>query len=52
MICRPAGSLRIDPRETEIGQIKPINKNVDNANRIVLVDPILQALRKQRAQNG
>jgi UvrD-like helicase family protein len=49
MIGRPASRLRIDPRQTEIGQIKPINKNVDNANRIVLVDPILQALRKQRA---
>jgi hypothetical protein len=49
MIGRPAGRLRTDPRETEIGQIKPTNKNVDNANRIVLVDPILQALRKQRA---
>src|SRR5258708_6483950 len=49
MIGRPPGRLRIDPNEPKISQIEPADKNVNDTNRIVLVDPILQAFRKQRA---
>ena len=49
MIPRPAGRLRGNPDEPEIGQIKPLNKNVDGTYRIVQSDPILQAFRKKRA---
>src|ERR1700722_13053638 len=49
MICRPAGRLTFKPDELKAGQIKPINKGVDDANRIVFANPVLQAFRKQRA---
>src|SRR5262249_18636946 len=49
MIGRPAGRLRINANEPKISQIEPVDKNVNDTNPIVLVDPILQALRKQRA---
>ena len=49
MIGRPPGFRRLDPFEPELGQIEPIGECVDHANRIVLVDPVLQAFRKQRA---
>jgi len=46
---REAGrSPRDQPGQNEARQIKPANKNIDHTNRIVLVDPIFQALRKQR----
>src|SRR2546428_6732158 len=44
-----AGRLRVNSNEPKISQIEPVDKNVNDTNRIVLVDPILQALRKQRA---
>ncbi len=49
MIRRPTGCFRIDPVKAKLAQIKFLNKNVDHANRIVLVDPVFEALRKQRA---
>src|SRR5262249_15090539 len=48
VIGRPAGRLRINANEPKISQIEPVDKNVNDTYRIVLVDPILQALRKQR----
>src|SRR5215510_8273555 len=36
-------------QRTQHQEIEPVDKNVNDTNRIVLVDPILQALRKQRA---
>ena len=48
MIGRPTGLRRLDPFEPELGEIEPIDERVDHANRIVLVDPVLQAFRKQR----
>jgi hypothetical protein len=36
----------------KISQIEPVDKNVNDTNRIVLVDPILQAFRKQRARSS
>jgi hypothetical protein len=32
----------------KLGQIKPVNKNIDHTNQIVLAYPIIQAFRKQR----
>ena len=49
MIRRPAGCLGVDPAEPKLGQIEFVDKDVDNANRIVLADPVFQAFRKQRA---
>src|SRR5262249_9328005 len=49
MIGRPAGRLRINANEPKISQVEPVDKNVNDTNRIVLVDPILQALSKQLA---
>src|SRR5215510_813479 len=36
-------------QRTQDQEIEPVDKNVNDTNRIVLVDPILQAFRKQRA---
>jgi hypothetical protein len=43
MIRRPASGFRVDPAEAKLGQIKLIDKDVNNLNRIVLVDPVFQA---------
>src|ERR1700730_352933 len=48
MIRGPPGGLRINPFEPKLRQIEPLNKNVDHPNRVVLANPIFQALRKQR----
>src|SRR5207253_10148445 len=32
-----------------LGQIEPLDKDVNHANRIVLANPVFQAFRKQRA---
>ena len=37
------------PRQTQFRQIEFINKGIDHLNGIVLVDPVFQALWKQRA---
>ena len=49
MIRRPTGCFRIDPAKAKLAQIEFLNKNVDHANGIVLIDPVFQAFRKQRA---
>src|SRR5258708_6716587 len=49
MIRRPAGCLGIDPAEPKLGQIELLDEDVDHANGIVLADPVVQAVRKQRA---
>src|SRR5262249_30744436 len=43
MIRRPAGSLWMGPAEPNRGQIQFIDKDVDYANRIVVIDPVLKA---------
>ena len=40
--------LRIDPAEIERTEIKRVDKHVNYTNRVVLVDPIIQAFGKQR----
>src|SRR6202163_3356428 len=49
MIRRPASRLGIDPVEPKLGQIEFVDEDVNDANRIVLADPVLQAFGKQRA---
>jgi hypothetical protein len=44
----PARCCRLDTVKTEVGEIERINEGVDGANRIVLLDPILEALRQKR----
>ena len=49
MVRRPAGCLGIDPAEPKLGQIEAVDEDVDDANWIVLADPVFHAFRKQRA---
>jgi hypothetical protein len=49
MIARPPHLRRRDAVEPEFGAMKPIDKGVDRPNRIVRVDPVVQAVWKQRA---
>jgi hypothetical protein len=45
-----AGRLPRDrPAEPKLGQIEAVDEDVDDANWIVLADPIFHAFRKQRA---
>ena len=39
--------FRIDPAEIERTEIKLLDKHVNHTNRVVLVDPIIQAFGKQ-----
>src|SRR5262249_46266236 len=43
MIRRPAGRLRIDPLEPKLAEVKLVDKDVDDSNRIVLMNPVFQA---------
>jgi hypothetical protein len=49
MIRRPTGRLRIDPLKPKLAKVKLVDKDVDHSNRIVLMNPVFQAFRKQRA---
>ena len=49
MIGRPAGRQRRDPVEPQTTKIELIDEDVDRPNRVVLADPVFQALGKQRA---
>ena len=48
MIPRPSNVQRLDRIEAQFLQIKPIDKRIDDANRIVLADPVIEASRQQR----
>jgi transposase len=48
MIRGPAGRGRIDPIEPEVAQFQRIDEHIDRANRIALVNPIVEAFRQQR----
>src|SRR5204863_1247461 len=48
MIRRSPCRLRIYPAEIERTEIKLFDKHVDYTNRVVRVDPIIQAFGKQR----
>src|ERR1700730_15274716 len=49
MIGRPAGGLGSNPFKAELAQIEFVHKQVNHPNWIILVDPVLQAFRKERA---
>jgi len=46
MIRRPPRDLRIDPAETQLAEIKFVDKDVNHPNRIVLINPVIQTLWK------
>ncbi len=48
MISWSTGRLGIDARKTKIAKIEPFDVGIDHTNRIVRVDPVLKAFRKQR----
>ena len=48
MIRRPAGRCWINAIEPELAQFQRIHEHIDRANRIALVDPIIEAFRQQR----
>jgi hypothetical protein len=48
MIRGSPSGLGIDAAETQLTKIKLVDKNVNHLNRIVLVDPIMQAFGKKR----
>jgi hypothetical protein len=44
----PAGRRRIDAISPEIAEFHRIDEHIDRANRIALVNPIVEAFRQQR----
>ena len=46
-IARPPRSLRFDPREPGARKIEPIDERVDEPNRIVRPDVVVDGLRQQ-----
>ena len=48
MIGGPTRLLGFDPAEPQFAQIQLIDEHVDHPGRILLADPVLQALREQR----
>jgi hypothetical protein len=48
MVRRPAGRRRIYAIEPKVAQFQRIDEHIDRANRIALVDPIIEAFRQQR----
>ena len=49
MVRRPAGRCRINAIEPEVAEFQRIHEYIDRANRIALVDPIIEAFRQQRS---
>ena len=43
----PASRCRLDTAEPQVSEIERIDKRIDDANRIFLVDPIIEALRQK-----
>src|SRR5947208_2515876 len=48
MVRRPTGCRWLDPREVHLGQIERIDKHIDHANRITLVNEIIETFGQQR----
>src|SRR4029078_11301559 len=49
MIRGPAGDLRNDTAKPKRAQIEFVHEDIDDPNRVVLIDPVCQAFRKQSA---
>src|ERR1700676_521832 len=47
MIGRPSRRLRLDPVKPELSKIERLDEGVDHTNRIILIDPIIQAFGQQ-----
>src|ERR1700749_4462073 len=48
MVRRPTSCRRINPFEAHFGQIECIDKRIDHANRVALVNEIIEAFGQQR----
>ena len=48
MITRPACDRRFDVFEAQLCQLEFVDEGIDRANRIALVDPVIEAFRQQR----
>src|SRR6476620_2447202 len=48
MVRRPSGDFGSNSLKPEQSQIEPLDNYVDDANRIVVANPVFQAVRKQR----
>src|SRR5207344_2961786 len=48
VIGGPAGVSGIDAGEAQSLEIEPVDEGINEANRIALVDPVIEALRQQR----
>ena len=48
MIGRPPRRRRFDPIKAQLGNIQCIDEGIDHANRIALVNPVIEAFRQQR----
>src|SRR5512135_348592 len=49
MIRRPTSGLWCHPAEPQPAETKFVNESINNLNRIVLLDPVVQILWKERA---
>jgi hypothetical protein len=48
MISRPPSAGRGMALETERGQIKLVNKQINHAHKVIFPDPVVQPLREKR----
>lgn len=48
MVARSTRACRIDARKAEYAEVQGLHKSIDDADRIVLGDPVLKTRRKQR----
>ena len=48
VIGGPTGRCRLDTVKPEAGEIERIDERIDRANGILLVDPVVEALRQKR----
>jgi hypothetical protein len=48
MIGRPPRRRRLDALKAQFGNIQCIDECIDHANRIALVNPVIEAFRQQR----
>ena len=47
MIGRPSRHRRLDPLKAQLANIQCIDEGIDHANRIALVNPVIEAFRQQ-----
>lgn len=52
MIGRSSRRLRLNTAEPELGKIERLDERIDHTNRIILVDPIIEALGQTSTVRG